>query len=63
MNKILKSILRPPHQFVRRITQLWHKKNETDRLLHIPNNISQPKIFYLGITEHSNLGDLCDMQF
>jgi exopolysaccharide biosynthesis predicted pyruvyltransferase EpsI len=65
MNKILKSILRPPcrlirlpYQFVKRIIQLWHIRNETDRLLHIPNAASQPKIFYLGITEHSNLGDL-----
>ncbi len=58
MNKTLKSILRPPYRFVERTIQLWHIKNETDRLLHIPNGTSQPKIFYFGITEHSNLGDL-----
>ncbi len=35
-----------------------HIKNETDRLLHIPSDVNEPKIFYFGITEHSNLGDL-----
>ena len=65
MNETLKSILRPPYRlvtlpyrFARRVIQLRHIKKETDRLLHISSSTSQPKIFYFGITEHSNLGDL-----
>ncbi len=65
MNKTLESILRPPYRlltlpyrFAKGILQLRYMKKETERLLHISSNPGQPKIFYFGITEHSNLGDL-----
>lgn len=65
MKKTLKLILRPPYRLVtlplrliRSIVKSRHIKKETDRLLHIPNNSNEIKIFYFGITEHSNLGDL-----
>lgn len=58
MKKIIKSVLRPPYQFVKKSVHLWHINNETNRLLHIPQRYGRLKIFYFGITEHSNLGDL-----
>lgn len=58
MNKTLKSILLPPYRVLLRASRLWHKKNETKRLLGISNDKRRMKIFYFGIPEHSNLGDL-----
>jgi len=58
MNKLLKTIFKPPYHFIKAIIHAWYIKKETDRLLVIPNDLNQTKIFYFGITEHSNLGDL-----
>jgi exopolysaccharide biosynthesis predicted pyruvyltransferase EpsI len=58
MKNFLKSILRPPYRLAKSIIQSWHIKKETEKLSQIPSNTTQPKIFYFGITEHSNMGDL-----
>jgi exopolysaccharide biosynthesis predicted pyruvyltransferase EpsI len=55
---ILKQILRPPYRFIRTRIDLRHIRRETNRLFDIPNEAGIRKIFYLGIPEHSNLGDL-----
>lgn len=60
MNKlitVIKVVLRPPYRVLRWIYRYVHIRKETSILLRIP--ISDiPKIFYFGITEHSNMGDL-----
>lgn len=54
----LKSIFRPLYRHIKGKIQLRHINNETDKLSHISNDKKYPKIFYFGIPEHSNLGDL-----
>ncbi|MBE9467745.1 MAG: polysaccharide pyruvyl transferase family protein [Bacteroidetes bacterium] len=58
IKKTLKFFLRPSYRFsIKKIKQL-HIKKETSRLRKIKKDTSKLKIFYFGITEHSNLGDL-----
>ncbi|MEI8374853.1 MAG: polysaccharide pyruvyl transferase family protein [Planctomycetota bacterium] len=58
VNTVLKSLLRPPYRLAKKLIQSWRIKVDSDRLLRVPNDVGRPKIFYLGVTEHSNLGDL-----
>jgi len=58
MNPILKNILRPPYRLIKGVIQFWSIKRKTDKLLYISNDVGRPRVFYFGVTEHSNLGDL-----
>lgn len=56
--EILKDLLRPIWRLIKESIQKPHIKRETNRLLDIIPESNVPRVFYLGITEHSNLGDL-----
>lgn len=58
MNQKIKSILLPPYRMFRKVQKLLHIRKETARLSQIPVDSARPKIFYFGVTEHSNLGDM-----
>lgn len=55
---ILKSILRPLYRKYKQLKTNRFIREETKKLLIIPNNRDQRKIFYLGVAQHPNLGDL-----
>lgn len=57
INAFIKPVLRIPCRGTRWILRYIHIRKETSRLLRIPAD-NTPKVFYLGITEHSNMGDL-----
>lgn len=53
----IKKLLRPSYHFIKEKLRVRHIRKETARLNHIaPSDLS--RIFYFGITEHSNLGDM-----
>ena len=56
--EIIKVLLRPIWHFTKEVIEKQHIKRETKRLLDISSESNTPRVFYLGITEHSNLGDL-----
>ncbi|MCK4983261.1 MAG: polysaccharide pyruvyl transferase family protein [Victivallaceae bacterium] len=58
MNSTLKKILRPPYRFIKKCIRYLYIRKQTARLSQISRGGKQYKIFYLGIVEHSNLGDL-----
>lgn len=58
MYKKIKAILRPLYHSIKNEFKKQHIKKETKRLLYIKKNNLSHKIFYLGITSHSNLGDM-----
>jgi len=58
MNSTLKKILRPSYRFVIHKIEEVKRRTDTNRLLRISKDVNNQKIFYFGITEHSNLGDL-----
>lgn len=57
IKKTIKTILKPPYHLYKNIAYNIFLKKEITKLKHIPNS-PYPKIFYLGVPEHSNLGDL-----
>lgn len=55
--ELIKLILRPLYRALKWILRSIHIFKETLRLLRMSED-DTPKIFYFGITEHSNMGDL-----
>jgi exopolysaccharide biosynthesis predicted pyruvyltransferase EpsI len=53
---ILKFFLRPPYRLINGAIRYIYIQKETSRLANLDKR--EKKILYLGITEHSNLGDL-----
>jgi exopolysaccharide biosynthesis predicted pyruvyltransferase EpsI len=58
IKNVIKSILRPYYRALQYIVKYIHIKNHGNRINHAIANDRVNKIFYLGVTEHSNLGDL-----
>lgn len=58
MNVMLKILLRPAYHGVRRCVRDAHIWIQTKRLFFYRLQKSRPRIYYLGVTEHANLGDL-----
>lgn len=56
---IAKFFLRPSYKFYKSVLQRIHRKKEIKRLYNITKAVGyKPRIFYFGICEHSNLGDM-----
>lgn len=53
----IKKILRPIYHFYKKMLRWYHIKKEVHRLRKI-KSFKGNRIFYLGITNHSNLGDM-----
>lgn len=64
-NPFLIILLRPPYRIVKNVLNEIYRyvylKADTNRLKCISRDIKHQKIFYFGITEHSNLGDLAQL--
>lgn len=60
VKKVLRPFYRPVMSVIRRIKKKWFIKNDVNRVKRelAYCRTSKPKVFYLGITAHSNLGDM-----
>ena len=57
--KLIADLSRPTRHWYRDKVFVKHAKEEMRKLMDVLNNSHRGKtVFYLGLTEHSNLGDL-----
>ncbi len=57
LKKLIKRILRPLYHRFLKVKEEWRLRADTMRLCKIRGK-TKPKIFYFGIVEHSNMGDI-----